>query len=161
MKFLHRNAQSRPPQGQGGCVDKDAQFRADFARRFNEVLDAAGVPRKGRQANVGKTLRVSQKGSRKWLKGIALPELWRIAEIAATYNTTESYLLWGKATEVDVNLERISRLIIVLEQLLVENHKVIRPEDKGPTVVLIYEWLRRTGKEPDRAVIQPFLRLVA
>jgi len=53
----------------------NVQSRLEFSARLNEALDAIGFPQKGkgRQLALGKAMKISQKGARKWLEGEALP----------------------------------------------------------------------------------------
>lgn len=77
----------------------DPQRLREFAARLNAVLDALGVPRKGngRQIVVGKTMKVSIRGARRWLEGEAYPAPNKFVELAARYGTTVDWLLGGKA----------------------------------------------------------------
>jgi phage repressor protein C with HTH and peptisase S24 domain len=56
-------------------LNDNEQSRREFSKRLNEALDAIGFPPKGkgRQLALGRAMKISQKGARKWLEGEALP----------------------------------------------------------------------------------------
>ncbi len=72
----------------------------NFSDRLNDALDRIGVPPKGkgRQSAVAKMFNVSQKGSRKWLEGEAIPKATKHPEFIAAFNSlkiTGEWLFYG------------------------------------------------------------------
>lgn len=68
-----------------------------FAVRFGEALTAAGVPDdRHRRSWVARKFGVSVESARKWLTGEALPQPFRIAEIAKTLGVSPSWLQYGE-----------------------------------------------------------------
>lgn len=76
-------------------MNKEAQL---FAARFNEVIDEAGFPEKGkgRQAAVAKHFGVTQKGARKWLEGESIPKYSRLSEMAQSLGVNVEWLMSGR-----------------------------------------------------------------
>lgn len=68
-----------------------------FARRLHLALDRASFP-KGRARTGALAVRyaVTRETARKWLSGLALPELGRIIEIAIDFNTSVEWLATGR-----------------------------------------------------------------
>jgi transcriptional regulator with XRE-family HTH domain len=79
-----------------------------FARRLKELCDEmpALVPRhnKGRQTALGKLFGVGQKAADKWLKGDAMPELFRCIAIAKQFHVTFEWLMTGRGPKYSEEL---------------------------------------------------------
>ncbi|WP_217516869.1 LexA family protein [Vibrio metschnikovii] len=73
-----------------GVYNKDG-----FAERLNHACDQAGIPVRGRTGYIQERLsrKVSLTAVRKWLIGEAVPDKYRIAEIAEIVNSTVEQLL--------------------------------------------------------------------
>lgn len=73
-----------------GVYNKDG-----FAERLNHACDQAGIPVRGRAGYIQERLsrKVSLTAIRKWLIGEAVPDNYRIAEIAEIVNSTVDQLL--------------------------------------------------------------------
>lgn len=90
-------------------------IKRGFSQRLNEICDDAGIPPKGqnRQTEVGRIFDVSQKAARKWLEGLGLPALARIAEIASHFDVQAEWLLTGRGDKkLFSSLSRKHRLLI-------------------------------------------------
>jgi hypothetical protein len=72
---------------------------AEFARRLHRALDAAGfaVGRR-RTGALSEYYGVSRETARKWLGGLALPELDRMIEIATDQRVSFDWLSTGRGT---------------------------------------------------------------
>ncbi|MBF0587655.1 MAG: helix-turn-helix transcriptional regulator [Magnetococcales bacterium] len=72
-------------------------IKVNFARRLNEVLDINGFPSKGqgRQVELARVMKVSQKGARKWLEGVGLPAAETLFNLAERFGVTVGWLLAG------------------------------------------------------------------
>ncbi len=70
--------------------------KEEFSKRLNLILDAAGVPikGKGRQEYISKQFDVSNKGAWKWLNGDAIPQMVRIMLIVDKYKNTGVTVEW-------------------------------------------------------------------
>src|SRR6056297_763248 len=73
-------------------VDKGA-----FAERLNQALDRIGAPgpRRGRQTWLAKKIGVTQKGARKWLLGLSVPEHENRQLLARLCRVTPHWLYYG------------------------------------------------------------------
>ncbi|MDI9239679.1 DNA-binding protein [Lysobacter sp. LF1] len=71
----------------------------DFAHRLHQALDYAGFPA-GRQRTgaVAEHYDVSRETARKWLVGLALPELERMLELAVQQRVSFEWLATGRGT---------------------------------------------------------------
>jgi hypothetical protein len=72
-----------------------AALLAAFAERLNDVCDEKGLPNHGRQSRLGRQFGVSQQSARKWLEGIAFPELDKLVAIADWGDVNVNWLLQG------------------------------------------------------------------
>jgi hypothetical protein len=72
---------------------------AEFARRLHRVLDASGfaVGRR-RTGALAEHYDVSRETARKWLGGLALPELDRMIELATDHRASFEWLSTGRGT---------------------------------------------------------------
>jgi hypothetical protein len=69
---------------------------ADFARRLNDACDVAGVPAgRARAAAVATRWNVTKEASRKWLRGLSLPEQLRVQAMAKSYQVSYEWLATG------------------------------------------------------------------
>lgn len=70
--------------------------KQSFSNRLNAILDAAGIPPKGkgRQKIVGDMFGVTQKGARKWLEGEAIPAFETLTAIARKFEATGVTAEW-------------------------------------------------------------------
>lgn len=69
----------------------------DFAQRFHVALDLAGVEKgRGRTAAVARIYHVSRETARKWLTGLAMPELARLVDIAVDLGASFEWLATGR-----------------------------------------------------------------
>lgn len=68
-----------------------------FSARLNDALDRAGIaPKgKGRQVELARMFRVSQKGARKWVEGESIPKTARLMSIARRLRVSTEWLLTG------------------------------------------------------------------
>jgi hypothetical protein len=74
---------------------------AAFARRLNQALDHAGFTKgRGRTTALAGHYNVSRETSRKWLTGLALPELERIIELALQTGVCFEWLITGRGPMV-------------------------------------------------------------
>lgn len=70
---------------------------AAFARRLNRTLDEAGfVVGRRRTAALAQEHEVSRETARKWLVGLALPELPRLIELAVRHQVSFEWLATGR-----------------------------------------------------------------
>lgn len=68
-----------------------------FAKRLNRTLDEAGfVVGRHRTAALAEEHEVSRETARKWLSGLALPELGRLIDIAVRYQVGVEWLATGR-----------------------------------------------------------------
>ncbi|KZC22888.1 DNA-binding protein [Rhodanobacter thiooxydans] len=68
-----------------------------FASRLRKALDQAGfVPGRGRTSTLATRYAVSRETARKWLTGLALPELPRIIELAKDFDVNLEWLATGR-----------------------------------------------------------------
>lgn len=78
---------------------------AEFARRLTWTLDAAGFPvGRRRTGALSEQHDVSRETARKWLGGLALPELERLIELAVHYRVSVEWLVTGRGEPQDVRL---------------------------------------------------------
>jgi transcriptional regulator with XRE-family HTH domain len=69
----------------------------DFADRLQQALDRARfVEGRGRTSALADRYAVSRETARKWLTGLALPELARIIELAKDFNASFEWLATGR-----------------------------------------------------------------
>lgn len=69
----------------------------DFADRLRQTLDRAHfVPGRGRTSALADRYAVSRETARKWLTGLALPELARIIELAKDFDASFEWLATGR-----------------------------------------------------------------
>lgn len=70
---------------------------AEFARRLQAALDAAGlVAGRQRTGTLAEQHGVSRETARKWLAGLALPELTRMIELALHHHVSFEWLATGR-----------------------------------------------------------------
>jgi hypothetical protein len=70
---------------------------AAFARRLGQALDHSGFTRgRGRTTALATRYAVSRETSRKWLTGLAMPELERIIELAMHSGVSFEWLVTGR-----------------------------------------------------------------
>lgn len=76
-----------------------------FSQRLHRALDLAGYERgRGRTAALARAYDVSRETARKWLTGLALPELARMIEVATDLGTSFEWLATGRGRpELDVS----------------------------------------------------------
>lgn len=78
---------------------------AEFARRLNWTLDAAGfVAGRGRTGALSEHHGVSRETARRWLGGLSLPELERMIEIAIHHRVSFEWLATGRGAPKDRKL---------------------------------------------------------
>lgn len=70
--------------------------KSGFSDRLNQVLDIAGIPKKGeaRQKVVGDMFGVTNKGAWKWLNGESIPRFERLQEIVERFKKTGVTIEW-------------------------------------------------------------------
>ncbi|WP_407354516.1 helix-turn-helix domain-containing protein [Luteimonas sp. R10] len=69
----------------------------EFADRLRHMLDRADfVPGRGRTGALADRYAVSRETARKWLTGLALPELSRIIALAKDFNASLEWLATGR-----------------------------------------------------------------
>lgn len=69
----------------------------DFARRLHEALDLAGFEQgRARTGALSRAYGVSRETARKWLNGLALPELERMMSLAVDHNVSFEWLATGR-----------------------------------------------------------------
>ncbi|WP_058835323.1 helix-turn-helix domain-containing protein [Luteimonas abyssi] len=70
---------------------------ADFAQRLQTALDASGIAAgRRRTATLAELHGVSRETARKWLSGLALPELERMIELALHHHVSFEWLATGR-----------------------------------------------------------------
>lgn len=77
----------------------------DFAERLGKALDYAGFP--GGAVRIGQLAEqygVSRETARKWMRGLALPELERMLRLAVQQRISFEWLATGRGTLEGVNL---------------------------------------------------------
>jgi Helix-turn-helix. len=80
----------------------------DFADRLRQTLDRARfVEGRGRTGTLADRYAVSRETARKWLAGLALPELPRIIELAKDFNASFEWLATGRG-QVHLGVEEKS-----------------------------------------------------
>ena len=78
----------------------------DFARRLHWALDQARFERgRGRASALAERYAVSRQTSRKWLSGLALPELARLMEIANDFQVSFDWLATGRGDSAAKRLQ--------------------------------------------------------
>jgi SOS-response transcriptional repressor LexA len=67
-----------------------------FSDRFNEILDKAGIPPKGkgRQGVLAKLFDVSDKGARKWIEAESIPRFAKLTQIVEKFKETGATIEW-------------------------------------------------------------------
>lgn len=127
--------------------------RHDFAVRFNEALDDAGVPpkNKGRQVAVGAMFGVTQNGARKWLEGESMPNTKRIPEMARQLGVRSEWLLAGEGPKRSRTVEGSGAA--QLPSLSLE----VTPE---PSLSALLDALSARLEQADPAVRDEVMRLV-
>ncbi|MCD7098435.1 DNA-binding protein [Stenotrophomonas sp. MMGLT7] len=69
----------------------------EFASRLRQMLDRAHfVPGRGRTSALAHRYAVSRETARKWLTGLALPELPRIIELSKDFDASFEWLATGR-----------------------------------------------------------------
>lgn len=80
-------------------VATDDDIRADFSQRLAKALKESSLapddPRSWRPW-MAKRYGVSQEAARKWLSGMAIPEMTKLAKISVDLDKTADYLLTGR-----------------------------------------------------------------
>ncbi len=117
-------------------------FRQEFSVRLNRALEHAGHPGRGGQTWLAQAMGVSQTNSRKWLKGVALPEIQKIVALAKLLGVRLEWLISGSG---DMVREEIAHWVPVialgsipawLDQALRQNVRILTtipfPESLGP-----------------------------
>lgn len=74
----------------------DADERALFAARLNELCVDMHMPERGRQTQLAAKFGVTPKGARKWLTGAGLPELQVIIAIAKWAQVNFEWMITGR-----------------------------------------------------------------
>lgn len=91
-----------------GLQRRHSSAEATFHIRLNKALDERGFPAKdqGRARRLAADLNVTPAAAARWVSGEAIPERFRVEEIARRYDIGLSYLEVGHdpATEVDLQL---------------------------------------------------------
>jgi hypothetical protein len=107
-------------------VVSDQKIREGFSARLESALRASAKapddPRRWRSW-VSKRYGVSIESARKWLSGLALPELATVAAIAMDLGETVEHLLTGRAGEIRVASPALS----AAENALVESYRSAPP----------------------------------
>lgn len=76
-----------------------AQRHAEFARRLHRTLDASGfLIGSGRIGALAEQYDVSRETARKWLGGLALPEMGRLIDLARQHNVSFDWLATGRGS---------------------------------------------------------------
>lgn len=76
----------------------------DFAKRLRWSLDHAGFARgRGRASALALRYGVSRETSRKWLNGMAMPELERMIELATDFGVSFDWLATGRMPTLPAN----------------------------------------------------------
>jgi transcriptional regulator with XRE-family HTH domain len=69
----------------------------EFADRLRHMLDRADfAPGRGRTGTLAERYAVSRETARKWLTGLALPELARVIELAKDFDASFEWLATGR-----------------------------------------------------------------
>lgn len=69
---------------------------AAFSRRMHEICDDMKLPTHGRQSELAKVFKVSQKGARKWLEAESFPRWEHIIRITEWAGVTVEWLMSGR-----------------------------------------------------------------
>lgn len=78
----------------------------DFADRLDKALDYAGFPAGPvRIGQLAEQYGVSRETARKWMRGLALPELERMLRLAVQQRISFEWLATGRGTLEGVNLQ--------------------------------------------------------
>lgn len=90
--------------------------RQAFAGRVNELCDALGIePGRGRQTALGQRFGVTPKGARKWLMGIAYPEMPLAVAMCQTAGVNVLWLLQGagpkRGDQIDPKLLHVAQAL--------------------------------------------------
>ncbi len=87
---------------------RHSSAEATFHKRLNKALDERGFPAKdqGRASRLAQDLGVTPAAAARWVSGEAVPERFRVEEIARLYDIGLSYLEVGHdpATQIDLQL---------------------------------------------------------
>lgn len=98
-----------------------------------------GLPARGRQTQLARRFKVSQQAAKKWLDGIAFPQLETVLEIAEWANVNVNWLLQGAGPRSG---NRIDGKVLVLDEAL---HSL--PPDLGTDLIdNLRAKLQRVGK---------------
>jgi hypothetical protein len=105
----------------------DDDVRAQFAMRVHELCDELGIPAgHGRQTILGKRFGVTPKAARKWLMGLAFPEMATAVRMCAEAQVNVNWLLQGvgpkKGERTDADTLRLAE---GLERLPLENKQAV------------------------------------
>ncbi|RPE81598.1 helix-turn-helix domain-containing protein [Vulcaniibacterium tengchongense] len=69
----------------------------DFARRLNQALDYSGFAQgRARTGSLAREYDVSRETARKWLRGLSLPELERMLQLALDLQVSFEWLATGR-----------------------------------------------------------------
>lgn len=80
-------------------------YRMEFAERLNKSLDDIGMPERGRATELAKRFGVTPKGAGKWIKGEAIPETEKVAELSKWLNKSIQWLLTGEGSDIIGRIE--------------------------------------------------------
>lgn len=69
---------------------------AAFSRRMHELCDDMKLPTHGRQSELAKVFKVSQKGARKWLEAESFPRWEHVIRITEWAGVTVEWLMSGR-----------------------------------------------------------------
>lgn len=95
---LHRLA-SRPCIVGFAKTDMAQPPHKEFADRLHQALDVSGFPQaRSRTGALAAQYGVSRETARKWLAGLALPELERLLDIAMRLHVSFEWLATGRGT---------------------------------------------------------------
>lgn len=80
--------------------ERTDEFRKEFSDRLSQALKQSGIPERGSQVWLAQAMGVSQTNARKWLKGLALPEIQKIVALAKLLGIRLEWLISGSGDMV-------------------------------------------------------------
>ncbi len=105
----------------------DADQKAQFALRVHELCDELGIPKgHGRQTYLGKMFDVTPKAARKWLMGLAYPEMALAVRMCVAAEVNLNWFLQGFGPKRGERSDSDTlRLAEGLDRLPMENRQAV------------------------------------
>lgn len=103
--------------------------RHDLPANLHAIMDAKGIPRRGRGALLAKMLDVTQPAAHKWLQGDSVPDLEKLLALAQWAGLTVDDLLRPKiANRLEEPTARYGRQLSDDEQRLIDAYRACSDE---------------------------------